>query len=73
MVIAKTYSVDSVTKHRTKLRPVKQNLNESPELVPLQDYAHFNSQKNPIDYEDEKMFKPRAGFSITSKEDFFPE
>jgi hypothetical protein len=72
---AQTYSADSVKKHRTKLGPMKET--ESPELVPLQDYAHFNpqkqKQKNPIDYEDEKMFKPRAGFSITSKEDFFPE
>jgi hypothetical protein len=72
---AKTYSADSVKKHHTKLGPMKET--EAPELVPLQDYAHFNpqkqKQKNPIDYEDEKMFKPRAGFSITSKEDFFPE
>jgi hypothetical protein len=74
---AKTYNADSVTKHRTKLGPVKQNLNEGPEIVPLNLYANFNpqkqKQKNVLDYEDEKMFKPRAGFSITSKEDFFPE
>jgi hypothetical protein len=72
---AKTYNADSVTKHHTKLGPTKEA--EAPELVPLDLYAHFNpqkqKQKNPIDYEDEKMFKPRAGFSITSKEDFFPE
>jgi uncharacterized Zn finger protein (UPF0148 family) len=72
---AKTYNANSVTKHHTKLGPVKET--ETPELVPLNLYANFNpqkqKQKNPIDYEDEKMFKPRAGFSITSKEDFFPE
>jgi hypothetical protein len=72
---AKTYNPGSVKKHHTKLGPVKET--ESSELVPLHLYANFNpqkqKQKNPIDYEDEKMFKPRPGFSITSKEDFFPE
>ena len=73
----KIYNADSVKKHHTKLGPMKET--EAPELVPLDLYAHFNpstqkhKQKNPVDYEDEKMFKPRAGFSITSKEDFFPE
>jgi hypothetical protein len=69
---AKTYSADSVKKHRTKLGPMKET--ESPEIVPLRDYANYNPRKakpkNPIDYEDEKMFKPRAGFSITSKISF---
>jgi hypothetical protein len=73
----KIYNADSVKKHHTKLGPMKET--EAPELVPLDLYAHFNpstqkhKQKNPVDYEDEKMFKPRAGYSITSKEDFFPE
>jgi hypothetical protein len=73
---AKTYSANSVKKHRTKLGPMKET--ESPELIPLRDYANYNphkpKQKNPIDYEDEKWsFFKRAGVSITSKEDFFPE
>jgi hypothetical protein len=72
---AKTYSADTVTKHRSKLGPVKES-GTSPEIVPLEVYHNpqKQKQKNILDSEDEKWsFFKRAGVSITSKEDFFPE